>query len=108
MNTRNTSGISETDLVIPALRLAASKAQWEITTSELIEELAELFQPSGKDAEIIPGRKDTYFSQKVRNLISHRTGDGSFIANGFADYTGSGIHLTDPGMDLLKSLGYKN
>jgi hypothetical protein len=105
MQERNTKGISESDLVMPSLRLAATRPTGEIETSDLIPELSDLFNPTGKDAEIIPGRKDTYFSQKVRNLISHRTGETSFIANGYADYTGSGIKITDSGRKLLKSLG---
>lgn len=43
----------------------------EITMSELISELTERMRPTGHDAEILKGRKDTYFSQKVRNLRSH-------------------------------------
>ncbi len=105
MPQRNTGGISESDLVMPSLRLAAQRPNKEITTSELIVELTELFNPSGKDAEIIPGRKDTYFSQKVRNLISHREGETSFIANGYADYTGNGIKITENGNKLLKQIG---
>lgn len=102
---RNTSGISESDLAVPALRLARAKSEETITTSELIAELTELFNPSGKDADIIPGRKDSYFSQKVRNLISHRTGEGNFISSGYADYTGDGIKITAAGKKLLISLG---
>jgi hypothetical protein len=105
MTERNMSGIAESDLVMPSLRLAASKPGGEITTSDLIVELTDLFNPTGKDEEIIPGRKDTYFSQKVRNLISHRQGDGSFIENGYAEYTGNGLRVTDAGKKLLKSLG---
>jgi hypothetical protein len=110
MTDRNTDGISEVDLVIPALRLAAAMPSGKISTSELIKELTDLFQPSGKDAEIIPGRNDTYFSQKVRNLISHREGEDSFIANGYADHYSEGhkkggIIITDAGRKLLKSLG---
>ena len=107
---RNTEGISEVDLVIPALRLAAQRADGKISTSELIEELTEIFQPAGKDAEIITGRKDTYFSQKVRNLISHKEGANSFIANGYAEYWSEGHHkggiiITAAGRALVKALG---
>jgi len=107
---RNIDGISEVDLVIPALRLAAGRPEGKISTSDLIEELTDLFQPTEKDAEIIPGRRDTYFSQKVRNLISHREGEDSFIANGYADHYSEGhkkggIQITDKGRQLLKSLG---
>lgn len=106
---RNTTGISEVDLVIPALRLA-DKAGGKISTTELIGKLTDLFQPSGKDAEIIKGRNDTHFSQKVRNLISHREGADSFIANGYAehysdDHHHGGIMITNAGRKLLRQLG---
>ena len=63
--------VRERDLVIPALRAAAANGG-EITTTQLIDVLTDEFEPSGTDAEILEGRSDTYFSQKVRNLISHR------------------------------------
>lgn len=98
--------IPESDLTVPALRLASERPNGEISTADLIEELTELFQPSGKDAEIIQGRHDTHFSQKVRNMISHRNAPSSFIANGYAEYTGDGIRITDEGRQLLVRLGY--
>ena len=45
----------------------------EITTTELINGLRSLMQPSGEDIEILSGRKDDKFSQKVRNLRAHKT-----------------------------------
>jgi hypothetical protein len=104
MAERSMEGIAESDLVLPSLRLAAARGG-EITTSDLIKALTLIFNPTGKDAEIIPGRSDTYFSQKVRNLISHRDQETSFIHNGYADYTGDGIRITDAGRALLKSVG---
>lgn len=62
---------SESDLIIPALVYISSKTEG-VLTSDLIKHLQELLKPEGRDAEIIAGRSDTYFSQKVRNLISHR------------------------------------
>jgi hypothetical protein len=97
--------IAETDLVVPALRLASERPNGEISTAALITELEEMFNPTGRDAEIIAGRHDTHFSQKVRNLISHRNSPSSFIANGYAEYTGDGIRITDQGRQLLRNLG---
>src|SRR5688572_21265397 len=96
--------ITETDLTVPSLRLAAERPNGAIATADLIVELTELFQPSGRDAEIIQGRYDTHFSQKVRNMISHRNSPSSFIANGYAEYTGDGIKVTDMGRQLLGRL----
>ena len=35
--------------------------------------MTEKLEPTGRDSEILAGRRDTYFSQKVRNLKSHNT-----------------------------------
>ncbi len=44
-----------------------------LPTSDLNKECTGLFQPTGEDAEILAGRNDTKFSQKVRNLVAHYT-----------------------------------
>jgi hypothetical protein len=93
-------------LIIPALQFAAESADGSITTSELIGNLTDKFNPTGKDAEIINNRNDTYFSQKVRNLVSHQHSPASFIKNGYAEYLGKeeGIRITDKGRKLLEDL----
>jgi hypothetical protein len=62
--------ISEGDLVLPTLYVINTRSR--VTTSELIPILEKLLKPTGKDAEILKNRKDSHFSQKVRNLVSHR------------------------------------
>lgn len=62
--------INEKSIILPALYIIHKNKT--ATTSELIKELTEFFKPTGEDAEILSGRKDTKFSQKVRNLVSHR------------------------------------
>lgn len=44
-----------------------------IRTSELIDEARQRMKPSGEDLEILDGRNDDKFSQKVRNIKSHNT-----------------------------------
>jgi hypothetical protein len=63
---------SERELILPTLVLL-DQAVDGLTTSDLIRELTVILQPDGHDDEILPNRSDTYFSQKVRNLVSHRT-----------------------------------
>ncbi len=94
--------IRERDLIIPALR-AAEAAGGEITTTRLIEILTDEFAPDGQDAEILEGRQDSYFSQKVRNLISHRTTGTSMFTKGYAQYHehGESISITDLGRGFL-------
>lgn len=57
-----------------------------LTTSALIARLAKRLNPTHQDAAILQGRSDTYFSQKVRNLVSHRNQSTGLVARGLADY----------------------
>ena len=95
--------ITERELVIPALRACASSKGGEIATTKLIETLEDEFAPDGKDAEIIEGRHDTYFSQKVRNLISHRGTGTSMFTKGYATYDAASesIIITNLGRNFL-------
>ena len=62
---------TESDLIIPALKLIAEQTSG-ITTSELILRLRDELKPSGENTKPLRGRNDDVFSQKVRNLISHK------------------------------------
>jgi hypothetical protein len=97
-------GIRERDLIVPSLRLAANRPNGEIATAELIAELTEMFQPEGEDSDILEGRQDTKFSQKVRNLISHRAGSQTMFSQGYAEYTGDGIKITQDGRAFVRTL----
>jgi len=92
--------IRERELVIPALRCAMVRGGY-VSTADLITDLEAEFQPEGQDAQILDGRHDTYFSQKVRNLVSHRETSTSMFRKGYAEYTGDGIRITDAGRAFL-------
>ena len=64
----------------------ASASGGSLTTSQLIDLLTASMSPSGKDADIIDGRSDTHFSQKVRNVVSHRHQGTGLVANGLVTY----------------------
>jgi 5-methylcytosine-specific restriction enzyme A len=64
--------ISEVDLVLPAL-MCIERGEPEISTTELQACLRSMLEPTGEDLEILAGRSDDKFSQKVRNLRSHET-----------------------------------
>ena len=64
--------ISEEEIRNAALYELSIAPNGKRTTTDLIDILTEKMKPTGKDAEIADGRADTYFSQKVRNLVSHR------------------------------------
>lgn len=98
--------VPEPDIVIPALRAAAASPGGEITTTALIAKMVDLFQPQGEDAELIEGRADTKFTQKVRNLISHRSGPTSMFSKGYATYhaASESIRVTDQGRQFLSQV----
>lgn len=90
--------ITESDIVLPALYLMSDDAVRYIDTTTLIRKLTEIMRPTGEDAQILAGRRDTYFSQIVRNLKSHDT----LEKKGYATYTkGLGFQLTPAGRALV-------
>lgn len=62
---------SEEDLLMPAL-FELYFHEEGMTTSMLIKALIENLKPEGSDMETLFGRNDSRFSQKVRNLVSHK------------------------------------
>jgi hypothetical protein len=64
-------GISERELVVPTLRLLDDGPGGWMAESDIIARLTKLFSPSGQDTEILEGRGDTYFSQKVQRGLAH-------------------------------------
>lgn len=91
--------ITESQLVLPALYLMYKTSDGIITTSELITKLTQIMQPTGVDAQILAGRNDTYFSQKVRNLKSHDT----LVRRNFASNYEDGFRLTATGAAYVES-----
>ena len=91
--------ITESQLVLPALYLLSKSANGFVSTSDLIIKLAEVMKPTGRDADILAGRADTYFSQKVRNLKSHDTLQRQGYADNFAD----GFKITPLGSTLVST-----
>lgn len=87
---------TESDLVIPVLRLLAEKVDGA-PTEYLIKKLQIKLKPKDKDARIIKGRRDNYFSQKVRNLKSHNT----LARKGLATYKNGTFKITKMGRQYL-------
>ena len=97
--------ITETELVLPSLYLMTLQGG-AITTSELISKLRSIMKPTGEDLDILSGRSDDKFSQKVRNLKSHET----FERYGYANYKGGAktgyVEITEAGREHLdKNIG---
>lgn len=96
---------SEVELLKPALAYMATQPDGFARTSDLIDHLTRMFKPSGEDAEILEGRSDTKFSQKVRNLVSHRSTTSGLVAQGLATYDKSlgGWTITDIGRRYISA-----
>ncbi len=89
--------IEEKELILPTLYIIDRDGA--VSTSDLIKELTAVFNPSGEDAEILKNRRDTKFSQKVRNLKSHRDSNGMGV---YTNINASGKYtLTDEGKKYL-------
>lgn len=73
--------------------LDASKSG-TLTTGSLIDILEAKMGPTGKDADILDGRSDTYFSQKVRNIVSHRDQGTGLVHRGLVTYDPASEALT--------------
>jgi hypothetical protein len=83
---KTSTRVREDELVVPALRHLNAAPSGFLETSDLIAKLEAEFAPDGEDAEILDGRHDTRFSQKVRNLVSHRNTSTSMSSLGYATY----------------------
>lgn len=93
--------ITEKELIIPALRLIAEQTKG-LSTTELIQLLRQELKPSDKDIEILKGRNDDVFSQKVRNLISHKS------IEKYVEITDGKMNINDNGLSYLSSQIDKN
>ena len=78
--------IPEAKVRVAAMKELLAAPGCRLTTSQLIEKLSKRMTPTGHDAAIAVNRSDTYFSQKVRNLVSHRNQTTGLQASGYADY----------------------
>ena len=102
--------ISETELILPSLYLM-SLSGGQITTSELIQKLRDIMKPAGEDLQILSGRSDDKFSQKVRNLKAHNTCERFGYAqykggprDGYVEITNNGKQHLEQNKDILKYL----
>ena len=87
---------SEGDLIIESLKIIKSYPQG-IETKDLLQILRLALDPSGEDLEVLSGRSDDKFSQKVRNLKSHKTLENK----GFAKFLENRFYITDDGINFI-------
>ena len=70
-------------------------------TSDLIEALPDYIALSDEHLAANDSRKDSKFSQIVRNLKSHKGSKSNFIYQGFAEDIRGGFKITPKGMAFV-------
>lgn len=99
---------SEVEIAIAALRIAAERLGGEATTGALKENVPDYIDLTPGDLKPSPTRpNEKMYRQIVGNIISHRNSKRNIICEGYAEYTGSGIRITEAGRAYLKSKGYE-
>ncbi len=91
---------SESELVLPTLSLLFHTEEG-LNTTQLIAELENLLHPSGDDMVILIGRNDNKFTQKVRNLTSHKTLTSRGLATKETEHN-KPFRITDEGKKLYQ------
>ena len=96
--------VKESEIIKPALRIIMDKPG--INTSQLIKELQNIVELHPGDKEILNNRKDTKFTQIVRNLISHR-GNNKFGKCIYSKQEGKnvGFYINEKGKEEIR--GYE-
>lgn len=90
------------DLWKYALLVLAVQSDGEMTTSDLIEALPQFITLSDEHKSINESRKDSKFSQIVRNLKSHKSSKSNFIYQGYAEDIRGGFRITDKGRAFVR------
>lgn len=74
----------------------------EMKTSDMIKALPDYIALSDEHLAANESRKDSKFSQIVRNLKSHKTSKSNFIYQGYAQDIRGGFKITHKGMDFVR------
>lgn len=95
------------DLWKYALLIMSVRPDGEISTSDMIAEMPGYVHLSAEHTAANASRKDSKFSQLVRNLKSHKTSKSNFIYQGFAQDVTGGFKITRKGLDFVREY-FKN
>ncbi len=90
------------DLWKYALLIMSVRPNGEISTTDMINEMPGYVHLSEEHAEANASRKDSKFSQLVRNLKSHKTTKTNFIYQGYAQDVPGGFKITHKGLDFVR------
>lgn len=110
-NEINSKPIQEQELIKPAVDLIKEYGKRGISTSDLIRELRLVLKPKGEDTRKLKGRSDDKFSQKVRNLKSHRKLEKTFENISFLNdryYWVNNLDIEQRVLELPKSIEWRS
>ena len=97
------TNFTEFELIPFSLKILSSRPEG-IETKNFITELRNLMNPNGEDLEILSNRNDDKFSQKVRNLKSHKTLENK----GFAEFYNNKFFITKEGVEYLDKISWED
>lgn len=92
-----------TDLWKYALLIMSVRPDGVISTTDLIADLPNYVQLSDDQMALNASRKDSRFSQIVRNLKSHKDSKTNFIYRGFAEDVPHGFRITNRGLAFVQA-----
>lgn len=90
------------DLWKYALLIMSVAPNGEISTTDIISEMPSYVLLSDEHLAANSSRKDSKFSQIVRNLKSHKTTKTNFIYLGYAQDIAGGFKITQKGLDFVR------
>jgi hypothetical protein len=97
--------VTEAEIGEAVLAICAAAATGECSIADLKTEIPNHIDLSAEDRVQSTTRpNEEMWEQQVRNLISHRATAGNIICEGYADYTGNAIRITDAGRQYLKKI----
>jgi hypothetical protein len=79
------------------------RADMSITTTDLVAELPKYITIPDDAVYENASRKDSKFSQIVRNLKSHKSSKTNFIFQGYAEDIKGGFRATEKGIQFVSS-----
>lgn len=83
------------------------RPEGEISTSDMTAEMPDYVHLSEEHASANASRKDSKFSQIVRNLKSHKTTKTNFIYPGYGQDVPGGFKITRKGLAFVREY-FKN
>ena len=95
------------DLWKYALLIMSVRPEGRVSTSDMIAEMPGYVSLSDEHVAANASRKDSKFSQLVRNLKSHKTTKTNFIYQGYAQDVPGGFQITQKGMNFVREY-FKN